>query len=57
MKYILRLFGFPIVELEVEHDDVEEIDEGYSDAHLHADTTIGFSPDPVFPDLVWEEEE
>ena len=55
MKYILRLFGFPILELEVEPDDFEEDD--YSEAHLHADTTIGFSPDPVFPDLIWEEEE
>jgi hypothetical protein len=35
-----------VVEVEVDHG-------GRLDAHL----AFGFAPDPVFPDLIWEEEE
>ena len=57
MRFLLRLFRVEILSLDIEPDEpIEDFDEELSDAHLHAALTIGFSPDPVFPDLIWEDE-
>lgn len=54
MELILRLLGTQLII----HLGAVEKDEEDSIVHLSmADTTFGFAPDPVFPEIDWEEEE
>lgn len=52
MELLFRFFGFELsMRFGLTADDEVE---SYS---LDSDLAFGFSPDPVFPDLIWEEED
>lgn len=60
-EFIVRLFNIPLLSVAIQPDEVELIEEEEDDdgsARLHAsDLSFGFSPDPLFREFYWEEEE
>lgn len=55
MRLTVAVLGIPLLTVSLE-DEVEETEEE-SLARLGADLNFGFAPDPVFPELEWEEDD
>ena len=59
-EFVLRLFGIEVARLDITPDpevEEEEEEEPHDYKVTTSDLSFGFSPDPLFVDFEWEEDE